>query len=548
MDWKKSVQKATALTIETKDYVSYCTMIEMLLEQNLTHKEEDRLDLLCGLHEELQKPEHEELTKEIAWDVLGMLLPFVSDNSSKEATDFAHMLAEKGNPKEVFLKSNEILTSTVFKNLSQLKVTVDSMNSAMNRIETNRPLAFLDNYIVSLCSSIARVALVKEINRLDVWIMSLDSMEKMIQRFGRYPECHQNIVAAFTIFAEQFFSSERLCFSFRELLRSNDPHVQYRNNRVPYDVQQLHEMDSFLIRFLDVFDGLGNMRIDNWGQLTKHFYDVIMNPDDTEGSIFVQKQNEEEQGEGDFHQKVMVDIKGCIAMITIRSYYRERNFLEKLVYESKRPITLKSIFTLISIEGNSDTSCFIDLALYQSLLLFKFIVEHSTEDRHGLFSLLQIYQYFSAFNSEPWIRLIANDIVFHLLDPLPLDTRFEYVLDTLEECPFLNVKASILNYYQKNGVLSKPADRNPFLDEGNIFKVISIIIDDLSNPTTEPLLLIYLQQALIFIYYMKFQNRLDYNDQVHHFLQEIETFIQENEEKDSMQNFRYYLDLLQQKK
>ncbi|WBW73141.1 Glomulin, ubiquitin-protein transferase inhibitor Glm2 [Schizosaccharomyces osmophilus] len=548
MDWKKSVQKATAVTIETKDYVSYCTMVEMLLEQNLTHKEEDRLDLLRCLHEELQKLEHERLTKEIAWDVLGMLLPFVSDGSSKEARDFVHFLAEKGNPKEVFLKSNEILTNTVFQNLSQLEVTIDSMNLAMSRIETNRPLAFLDNYIFSLCSGITRILLVREIDRLRMWHICLDSMEKMTQRFGKYPECHPNLTAAFTIFAEQFFSFECLCFSFRERLRSNDPHIKFRNNRVPYDAKKLQEMDCILLRFLDSFDAVCSMGVDNWDRLAKYFYNELINPDDTQGSQSVQKQEEEEQGEGDMDQKVGIDFKGCVAMITIRSYYRERNFLEEIIYKSKQPIMLKSIFTLMLMEGNSDTSCFIDLALYQSLLLLNFIIERSTKDCKGLFSLLQTYQYFSAFNTEPWIRLIANDIVFYLLDSLPLDRRFTYALDTLEECPFENVKASILNYYQKNGVLSKPAENNPFLEKENIFKVISIILDDLSNPTAEPLSLIYLQQALIFMYYLKFQNCLEYNDQILHFLKNIESFIQKNEENVSTQNFTYYLNLLQLEK
>ncbi|EPY52024.1 central kinetochore associated family protein [Schizosaccharomyces cryophilus OY26] len=544
MDWKKSVQKATALTIETNDYVSYCTMVEMLLEKNLTRKEEDQLDLLRCLNDELRKPEYDQLTKEIAWDVLGMLLPYVNGCSSEEAVKFMRFLAEKGNPKEVFLKSNEILTNMMFQNLSQFEVTVDSMNSAINRIETNKPLVFLDSYIVSLYSGITRILLVKEANRFRIWDMCLDSIGKITRRFGKYSECHLNLMAAFTIFLQLFLSSECLFFSFRELLNSKHPHVEFRKNRFSYDVQQLQELDSFLVRLLDIFDELCSMGENGWEQLVKRFYVQIMNLDSAEGSICNQ---EEEEQEEDMHQKVMIDNKGCVALLTIRSFYRERSFLQDLFFNSKEHILLDSLFTLMSIEGNPEASGFTDLALYQTLLLSKFIIECSAEDHERFFSLLQIYQYFSAFSSEPWIRLIANDIVFHLLDSVSPDIRFKYVLDTLEECPFVNVKASILNYYQKNGLLSKPVENNPFFLKKNLSTVLKILFDDLFDLTADPLSLIYLQQALIFLYYLKFQNCLDYNDQVLQFLKRIENFVQQNEEKVPNQNLTYYLELLQPK-
>jgi hypothetical protein len=91
-------------------YMTYATILDMHLANALTLPGEAQNAILATLEEVLNDPKNGSLVEGIAWDVVTMLLPFLGRQSSEaKANEVLTILAQKGNPKEVFLKCNEAL-------------------------------------------------------------------------------------------------------------------------------------------------------------------------------------------------------------------------------------------------------------------------------------------------------------------------------------------------------------------------------------------------------------------------------------------------------
>ncbi|KAI5962364.1 uncharacterized protein KGF55_003440 [Candida pseudojiufengensis] len=115
--------------IETKDYFSYDTLIEIYLDDVSKYSNEEKEEIMTTLLEIFK--ENDTLVYEIGWDIPSLILPYVESDyqftngirSSPcvyKILKIFELLAIKGNPKELLLKSCEILSNL------QLNVDNDS--------------------------------------------------------------------------------------------------------------------------------------------------------------------------------------------------------------------------------------------------------------------------------------------------------------------------------------------------------------------------------------------------------------------------------------
>ncbi|KAH0602527.1 uncharacterized protein H6S33_008608 [Morchella sextelata] len=105
--------KTAADEIPAEDFISYSTILDVHL--SYAHEffsEEDQNSLLETLADILNT--HEDLARDISWDLVSVLLPFLESSAAttlQTAESLIASTATKGNPKEVFIKVLESLSS-----------------------------------------------------------------------------------------------------------------------------------------------------------------------------------------------------------------------------------------------------------------------------------------------------------------------------------------------------------------------------------------------------------------------------------------------------
>ncbi|ODV59765.1 DUF1760-domain-containing protein [Ascoidea rubescens DSM 1968] len=112
--------------IKTKDFISYSTLIDIYLSNSNNYNDDEMEKLLATLHEILRNDvefNNNELIYEIGWDLPEVLINFIESSSFKfksylsnapcikSSLSIFDLLARYGNPKELFLKACELLSS-----------------------------------------------------------------------------------------------------------------------------------------------------------------------------------------------------------------------------------------------------------------------------------------------------------------------------------------------------------------------------------------------------------------------------------------------------
>lgn len=163
---------AASDAIALKDYLSFSTLIDIYLGDPSQYTDEERELLLDQLLKILTSSK--ELTYEIAWDLPTILIPFMNSDYDfsgplrsapciYKVLKLMEILATDGNPKELFLKSCELLTTiklddpalldnwNIRENLFDVKIycIFELIDSCMKRIKTLYPSRFLAMTVAS---------------------------------------------------------------------------------------------------------------------------------------------------------------------------------------------------------------------------------------------------------------------------------------------------------------------------------------------------------------------------------------------------------------
>lgn len=158
------LQHAAQDAIETKDYLSYSTVLDIHLSEPGRFSADEREALLQQLLDSLSG--NQELVYEVGWDIPALIIPFVDSEFNfhggiraapgvYKVLKIFEVLALHGNAKELFLKSTELLSSLkstdctgnqefAFKFFEiKLYCIFELISSSLRRIHTLYPSRFL---------------------------------------------------------------------------------------------------------------------------------------------------------------------------------------------------------------------------------------------------------------------------------------------------------------------------------------------------------------------------------------------------------------------
>ncbi|KAG5420625.1 hypothetical protein I9W82_002506 [Candida metapsilosis] len=128
----ESLNQGAKDAIAEKDYLSYSTLLDIQLHDPSRYTNDEREQLMSCLLEILQSDDH--LVYEIGWDIPSIIIPYIESDFSFNSgirdapcvykiLKIFEILANKGNPKELFLKSCELLSSLTISEDANIEFT-----------------------------------------------------------------------------------------------------------------------------------------------------------------------------------------------------------------------------------------------------------------------------------------------------------------------------------------------------------------------------------------------------------------------------------------
>lgn len=174
---KDNLKSAAQESIASDDYLSYSTIIDIYLSDPNRFSIEERESVLGALLEVLT--ENPKLTYEIGWDLPDLLILYLDNNHDflgpirecpnlHKVMKIFEQLAQHGNPKELFLKSCELLSTMKISDIKsreedlykekffdlRLYCVLELVSSNLKQISTAYPSRFLSMCLSSLINLI----------------------------------------------------------------------------------------------------------------------------------------------------------------------------------------------------------------------------------------------------------------------------------------------------------------------------------------------------------------------------------------------------------
>lgn len=169
------LRDAAADATKNNDFLLYSTALDIHLSEPSKYSNEERERLLQHLLETLAQDKA--LVYEIGWDIPSLVIPFVDTSFDftlglrsapciTEIFKILDVLVRDGNPKELFLKANELLSSTKASDSSEdvtralkfydikLHCIFELINGCFRRIQTLYPSRFLSMTVSSVINAL----------------------------------------------------------------------------------------------------------------------------------------------------------------------------------------------------------------------------------------------------------------------------------------------------------------------------------------------------------------------------------------------------------
>ncbi|KAK9456167.1 YAP-binding/ALF4/Glomulin [Dipodascopsis uninucleata] len=457
-----SLRAAARDTVETDDYITYSTLLDIHLSNCSTLEESTRVELLQGLESILL--ENEGLLSHVAWDLPILLLPYLESSENFEdvaaakgltsrrlAFSIFNLVAEKGNAKEVFLKSIEALSSlsldiddaaAIHEKIELEKVFVlkfyalfEVIVSVTRRIITQYPSRFLTTSSSALLSFLS--------THIDE--LYTQSLSVIVRRLYLFARDYVPPVSKTPVDPEEEALQRRMLQSYITHLVEiifRTANLDWSNryfNFIKKDIKVLPERERQ--RETSVVGNGALEMVERFLQLTSSF--------DMHPSMFVEAILEEpaemDQEESDdltfpspptSASSIPLSSEGCFLLLS-----------EFLMSEKNHKIrfTLPQIILISKRFTNQDDHILPSAGVCDSIGLYGWmflkditpeeIAEVSQEDFN---SYLHIITALSATQGDAARRFLLHTLVVHLLSLSSRERAYEYIFDTLMYCPYEN--------------------------------------------------------------------------------------------------------------
>ena len=491
------IKKAVKEVKETKDYVSFSTIVDLYLSEPLKYTYSERELLLEELLNVLKT--ERDLTYEIGWDVPSLCMNYVEldfkfDDSIRQAPcvykvlKIFECLALYGNAKELFLKSCELLSNLpdvtkehekeYQEKFNDIKIycVAELINSSLAKVKTLYPSRFLSSVVSSFINSIHR-------------LLSVSYGEEFIMRRsfifarGYKPPARPSFDEVDMSFAEYDKTVEDEKFLQRKLLTAfvtqvihlcGSQHangysiklfslIQKSSPGLSKKVMELDFDTTLTERFMELaysFD------IDLAGTFRKHIVDA---------NILFHGFNFErptDEVTSDLFEKVIVDYQtnvhnaiitnsmdkindsmtGCLILYT-HAVIRKRLFTKiELTFKDAILLTLRNLIpgmvnrTFISIQMADVCIFWSWFAVFKLRCAKKnFPLEVAVIPAPLLITYYQVLLYTCVeMPAAPTVRYVVLTLLTKILCSSPEETAYAFIKDSLWDCPFQNLKTVLV--------------------------------------------------------------------------------------------------------
>ncbi|KAK9369223.1 YAP-binding/ALF4/Glomulin [Lipomyces kononenkoae] len=454
--------------VNADDYITYSTLLDVYLGNPNRYNESERVTLLQALENILRQSEI--LLSYVAWDLPVLLLPYLASadpfdsvavsktlTPRKAALRIFNLIAEKGNAKEVFLKSIEALSTLTVdfsleaspeENLDREKLFVlkfyalfEVIISVTRRITTQYPSRFLTTSSTALLSFFS--------SHVDE--LSDQSLPVLLRRLYLFARDYVPPPSKTAVEPEEEALQRRMLQSYvthmvEIMLRSKSVDWSRR-----YFAAIKPEIDVLPVRERDrplSFDGALSPSIiemlERFLQLTSSF-DIA--PEAFAETVLAEPPEMEPDNEPEVDpsfpspptssSSIPLSAEGCFFLLAEFLISEPRSTIS-FAFPDIINITKRFI---ISEEGESPGLGVCDAVGFYAWKFLKDITPEeidavSPEEFNGY---LQVLTSLSATSTSPTVRFIFHTLVVHLLSRSRPERAYNYIYDTLQFCPFENV-------------------------------------------------------------------------------------------------------------
>lgn len=447
------------------DYMTYLTIIEY----NLT---KETLPTLVTVLQD------EELTRNIGWDLINTLLPLLPE--SQAALD---VVVKLGNPREVVLKVTEALRLLEFEGeevsededgrdesttmqkqqdqevlaIMQMKALLSMLPGLHARLNTKTPSRFLSTTLQAVLAAFSNLGAACEVMYEDVntftkalqtaLISEESSSEEIAMQMRLFQSFLTHIFELYVLMISDGFGEAAFAWSSRAF-----------EQLVPTKVVpgKLSAMARFMEGGAHFRRAQAEKATLQLAEELKLDVDVLLDAILHESEAITNNHDDEEDPP---HSANDIPLSAQGSLFLLASLFVQRLLAGEQIQTDKLPVfeiqsTLLSKFIGAEALGGlgsagSEPPSTIDAILALSLLAVVDNCVGTTKTDEDFTSYLQVTSLLSANTPSPESRYVAHYITSKLLHSHPSDhTRLTFIRDTLEHCPYENLKASAVEWFK----------------------------------------------------------------------------------------------------
>lgn len=488
-------------------------MLDLYLGAAKDFTDEDKNQLLKKLLEILLV--EDELVYEIAWDMPSILLPFFDSrvdfdqitlkevSTTSTLMNIFKVLTNKGNKKELFLKSIECLGSLQVEPLSEdderpaevaerffeLKFVAlfELLSATLARVEAQYPSRFLANataasitFIVEQLDTLSLRSLVFILRRFFMFARDYNPVtgDKEVSELEQQLQARllQRFVTDVASMALEKYSVKLAQRFFVELKKG----VAFNQDLAVRT--EAYELDETTLQFDDIVYRITQLAYSFDIEVEQLFVDLIkethnQKKQDSQAEEEDETESPQEDHEGeesnqfDFTtikspQNLPLSTEGIFLLATSARFHDRVN-PKSLHLTFSDLIALTNRFLLDSgtdriSAGIQDSLCF--WALWVSRKVTAAEIEAVPQD--AFFSYLQLLMYIAATASQPDLRPMALSIATRLLGLGRPEARLEFLMDTVESCPFTSIREACIKLLKESITTPNRSSAKPEADAG----------------------------------------------------------------------------------
>lgn len=503
-----SLQLAAQDAKETQDFLSYSTVLDIYLSDPSRYSNDEKEELLSHVLTILS--DDDDLVHEIGWDLPSLLIPFIDSEYDMsgpirlapcvyKVLKLFEVLAHKGNAKELFLKSTELLNSIRVSDSPnedtaqkfyevKLYCIFELIDSCLRRIHTLYPLRFLAMTVTSFINSVYLNPVETASDATFIWKRlytfarnytrppapeTPDATPEELEKINRDEEYLQRklLTGFLTETVNMVLKNEIVGFS-----------VAYVNQLQSSAAGETKAIGDFLVN--PVFDRLFELALSFDLDLNLSFQDFVISTDKLLDIGNLGGKSDDEIT-GDLFEKLVVDYQKTFALSLVDSEANKvsnslggtlnfftysvvtRNQLDKKYITVLQAISIGLRLIVPGLvhpsfknRGLHDIAVFWSWIAIQSALDLKVIeVELAKFPSVVLRSYYQSLLFILISSSvDLFFRYVTLTLLTKYLSLSPENVAYDFFINCFRECPYENVKAALVGVFKELVTKDKVAD------------------------------------------------------------------------------------------